>query len=56
LTSAKYPSSNSLPKGYRNTVLVAAAPITKLAEKAAADVVSVDMPPAAGNILHGFRF
>ena len=60
LTSAGYPQSNRLPKGYRNAAPVAAAPSAKPADKAAttpADTAAgTDAPPAAGNAPPGFRF
>jgi hypothetical protein len=59
LTSAGYPPSNRLPKGYRNAAPMAAAATSKPVEKAAAadaDTMSTDAPPAAGNAPPGFRF
>ncbi|MEO6919517.1 MAG: glutaredoxin family protein [Collimonas sp.] len=60
LTAAGYPESSRLPKTYRNTAPVAAAPAANASGKttapAAGTTNSGDVAPAAGNAPPGFRF
>lgn len=59
LTAAGYPETSHLPKTYRNTAPVAAAPSTGPVVKTTAPAASAnsgDVAPAAGNAPPGFRF
>lgn len=64
LTSAGYPTSNKLPKTYRNPSAEAAAPTPKPAAnakqegatQAPAKPAATELPPAIGNAPPGFRF
>ena len=65
LTSAGYPTSNKLPKTYRNPSAEAAAPTPKpvasakqdtSSQQAPAKPASTELPPAIGNAPPGFRF